>query len=235
LKTAAELSGILVVDKEKGMTSHDVVAIVRKKFMIKKVGHAGTLDPNATGVLVLLLGKATKASDIFLNEEKEYWATLKLGERTDSGDCKGKVTAERTVEAGEDLIRAVVAGFVGEIEQVPPMVSAKRINGKQLYKLARKGIEVAREPRKIVIKKAEIKKIDLPFVEIDVVCSKGTYIRQLADDIGEKLGCGAHLAELRRLRSGDFSIDKAIKFSELIKLDREKLDENIIRLQERAG
>ncbi len=225
-----EPSGILVVDKEKGMTSHDVVDLIRKRFRIKKVGHAGTLDPNATGVLVILLGKATRSSDTFLNEEKEYAATMKLGERTDSGDRDGKVIATSEAAVGQERIRAVVGEFVGEIEQVPPMVSAKRVNGKRLYKLARKGIEVKREPRRITIKSINVKNIDMPYVNMDVVCSKGTYIRQLADDIGQKLGCGAHLTELRRTRSGAFSLKKAVTIGQLLKMDEAVLDENIIRL-----
>lgn len=226
----AEISGILVVDKEKGMTSHDVVDLIRKRFRIKKVGHAGTLDPNATGVLVILLGKATKSSDIFMSEEKEYNAVMKLGERTDSGDIDGKVIEIRDAAVTEEAIRSVTDGFIGEIDQVPPMVSAKQVGGKRLYKLARKGIEIEREPRRVNITSIDIRRVDMPYVEMDVVCSKGTYIRQLADDIGEKLGCGAHLTELRRTRSGAFSVGKAVTIGQLLKMDEAALDENIIRL-----
>ncbi len=222
--------GILVVDKEKGMTSHDVVKMVRRRFAIKKVGHAGTLDPNATGTLVLLLGKATRLSGRFLNEDKEYAAVMKLGERTDSGDRDGKLVSVREVRSPEEEIRDVMAGFLGEIEQVTPMVSARRVNGKRLYKLARKGIEVERKPKKIVIKEMEVSGIDVPFVSFRTVCSKGTYIRQLADDIGERLGCGAHLTELRRLRSGSFSLERAVPFSALLNMNRKVLDESIIRV-----
>ena len=224
------IEGILVVDKEKGMTSHDVVGLVRKRFAIKKVGHAGTLDPAATGVLVLLLGKATKLSGSLMNEEKEYTATMKLGERTDSGDADGKVIAEKDVNISEDEIRRAVLSFSGEIEQVPPMVSAKKINGKRLYALARKGIEVERAPVKIHVKEMEVTDIDIPYVTFRTVCSKGTYIRQLADDIGELLGCGSHLVELRRLRSGDFTLDKAVTMDELRSFDGETLNESIARL-----
>ncbi len=223
-------AGILIVDKEKGMTSHDVVNAVRRKFAIKKVGHAGTLDPNATGVLVLLLGAATKSSGKFAGEDKEYVAVMKLGEKTDSGDSDGKLVSSREVLVSEDDIKGVVPGFLGETEQVPPMVSAKQVNGKRLYKLARKGVEVKREAKKITIKAIDVIKIDMPFVEFRVVCGKGTYIRQLAEDIGEKLGCGAHLTELRRTRSGSFSIEQAISFSDLVGMDREKLYENIVRI-----
>ena len=228
----SEPIGILVVDKEKNMTSHDVVDAVRRRFHIKKVGHAGTLDPNATGVLVLLLGKATKLSGKLLNQDKEYIATMKLGEKTSTGDCDGKVVETAEARASEKEIKNVMAGFVGEIEQVPPMTSAKRINGRRLYKLARKGVEVARSAKKVAIKEIEITRMDLPFILFRVVCSKGTYIRQLAEDIGEKIGCGAHLTELRRTRSGDFSLERALQFSSLSDMSREALNENILRIQE---
>ncbi len=225
-----DLLGIIIVDKEKGMTSHDVVNLVRKRYAIKKVGHAGTLDPGATGVLVLLLGRATKLSGTFLNQEKEYEATMKLGERTDSGDSDGKKISSGEVDVSEEDIRRAMAGFIGEIEQVPPMISAKQVGGKRLYKLARKGIEVARDPKKVTIKDITVREVDLPFVRFGVICSKGTYIRQLADDIGQRLGCGAYLTELRRLRSGRFSLDEAVPLSDLKKMSREELDENIIRV-----
>jgi len=224
------LSGILIVDKEKNMTSHDVVARVRRKFKIKKVGHAGTLDPNATGVLVLLLGRATKMSGGLSAEEKEYEGTMKLGEATASGDCEGGVVSAREVHSTEKEIRDAVEAFRGETEQLPPMFSAKKVKGKRLYALARKGIEVEREPKKITIGEIEVRGVELPLVRFRVVCSKGTYIRQLAHDIGEKLGCGAHLLELSRTRSGAFTIDKAVKFSELMRMDRRALDENVIRV-----
>ncbi|MGD2279095.1 MAG: tRNA pseudouridine(55) synthase TruB, partial [Candidatus Omnitrophota bacterium] len=202
--------GILVVDKEKNMTSHDVVALVRRNFKIKKVGHAGTLDPNATGVLVLLLGRATKLSARFLSQEKEYTGIMKLGERTDTGDRDGKVLETKEARVSEEKVKKTLSEFIGQIEQVPPMVSAKKINGKRLYKAARKGLEVEREPKKIVIRELELTGMELPFVTFRVVCSKGTYVRQLAEDAGKKLGCGAHLVELRRTRSGQFSLEQAL-------------------------
>lgn len=222
--------GILVVDKKKNMTSHDVVDLVRRKFGIRKVGHAGTLDPNATGVLVLLLGKATKLSGTFSNEDKEYIATMKLGEKTDSADRDGNLILTRKVRSSEREIKDTMAGFVGEMEQLPPMVSAKRVGGKRLYELARKGIEIERKPQTIVIKEIDMMKIDLPFVTFRTVCSKGAYIRRLAEDIGERLGCGAHLTELRRTRSGSFSLERAVSFPALLDMDRKMLDENIIRV-----
>ncbi len=225
-----EFYGILLVDKEKGMTSHDVVSAVRRRFSIKKVGHAGTLDPNATGLLILLLGKATKLSNNFLNEDKVYEAEMKLGQRTDSADCRGKIISEKEVTVTEKEIKAVMAGFLGEIEQIPPMVSAKKINGKKLYQLARAGKIVERLPRKIVIKELNILKINVPFVEFRVECSKGTYVRQLADDIGEKLGSGGHLTELRRIKSGNLSVRDAIAVNRLLKMKKETLSESIIRI-----
>jgi len=225
-----EFCGILLVDKEKGLTSHDVVAIVRRRFSIKKVGHAGTLDPNATGLLILLLGKATKLSNSFLNEDKAYEAEMKLGQRTDSADSRGKIISEKEVTVTEEEIRTVMAGFLGVIEQIPPMVSAKKINGKKLYKLAREGKTVERKPRKIIIKELDVLKINTPFVEFRVKCSKGTYVRQLADDIGEQLNTGGHLTELRRTMSGDFSVRDAIAFNCLLQMKEETLRESIIRV-----
>jgi len=213
--------GVLVVDKEKGMTSHDVVARVRRRFSIKKVGHAGTLDPNATGVLLLLLGKATRLSNTFLDQDKEYEATMKLGEKTDSGDCAGSVIRTREVRVSAPDVENAMERFVGEIEQVPPMFSAKKIKGKKLYEFARKGVEVEREPKKVIIKELKAERIDLPFVVLRVVCGKGTYIRQLADDIGDSLDCGAHLTELRRTRSGEFSLSQAVSLGSLLDMDRD--------------
>ncbi|NQT32782.1 MAG: tRNA pseudouridine(55) synthase TruB [Candidatus Omnitrophica bacterium] len=230
-KTHDDPSGILIVDKEKNMTSHDVVDMVRKRFGIKKVGHAGTLDPNATGVLVLLLGKATKLSQDLSGEDKEYIAMMKLGEKTTSGDSTGEITAVKRTEPTVKSVKDVITSFIGETEQIPPMVSAKKVNGQRLYKLARKGIEIERKPNKINIMEIEILGIDIPLVEFRVLSSKGTYIRQLAEDIGEKLGCGAHLTELRRTRSGNFSLEAAVSFSDLMKMDKETLNENITRVQ----
>ena len=227
---AGEAAGVLVVDKEKGMTSHDVIDVVRRNFGVKKAGHAGTLDPNATGVLVVLIGKATKLSGKLTGEDKRYRALIKLGERTDSGDSTGKIISVKDVLPGPEKIKEVMAQFIGDIEQIPPMFSAKKVRGKRLYKLARKGKVVERSPIKVTIKSLTIKAINMPEVEFDVFCTKGTYIRQLADDIGEKLGCGAHLVELRRISSGDFIVDDAVTVPELKKMSRERFDESIIRV-----
>lgn len=226
----ADPFGLLIVDKAKGMTSHDVVNAVRRQFAVQKVGHAGTLDPAATGVLVLLLGKATKLSGKFSSEDKEYRATIKLGERTTTADSEGEVISTREVRLSENEIRSVFSTFRGRLQQVPPMVSAKRVKGRRLYKLARKGINIKRDPKEIFIKELEITDITLPFILFNVVCSKGTYIRQLADDIGEKLGCGAYLAELARTRSGSFSLKEAIPVRDLLKMDRETFNESIVRV-----
>lgn len=225
-----DLKGILIVDKEKGMTSHDVVDLVRKRFKIKKVGHAGTLDPNATGVLVLLLGKATKLSNRFLSEDKEYEAVIKLGERTSTSDSDGEVLERMDVTVSTDQIKTALKKFEGEIEQVPPMVSAKKVNGKRLYKLARKGLEVERKPVKVFIEKIDVLKIEGLMVHIRVICSKGTYIRQLAEDVGAELAVCAHLSELRRTRSGDFGLDGALSVSSIRKMDKDTLNESIIRI-----
>jgi tRNA pseudouridine55 synthase len=217
-------SGILVVDKPKGLTSHDVVNIVRRMFNIKKVGHAGTLDPIATGVLVILIGKATKKSDILAGDDKEYIAKMRLGIATDTGDAFGKVTSTSKLErCDKGLIEETIMSFRGEIDQVPPMYSAVKYKGRSLYKWARKGVTVQRNPRRITIKDISIKEIAFPEVVFDVVCTKGTYIRQLCVDIGERIGCGAHMTELRRVRSGDFHISQAIDVDRLKSIDRDAL------------
>jgi tRNA pseudouridine55 synthase len=206
----SDMSGILLVDKPKSMTSHDVVDFIRKKFGVKKVGHAGTLDPSATGLLVILVGKATKLSSRLSGSDKVYEGVLTLGKKTDSGDADGKTVLEGSVEkVSEADIRGTFRSFEGDIEQVPPMISAIHHKGRRLYELARKGREVPREARKINISRLEISGIDLPDVRFSVTCSKGTYIRKLCDDIGDKLGCGGYLSRLRRIRSGDFNIDGA--------------------------
>jgi tRNA pseudouridine55 synthase len=212
--------GVIVLDKAKGMTSHDVVDRVRRHFGIKKVGHGGTLDPNATGVLVLMIGKATRMSGTFINQDKEYLAMVKLGVRTDSGDCDGKILDSKKVDVPADKVREVLKSFVGEIDQVPPMFSAKKVGGKKLYEFARKGITVEREPKKVHIKDLEVLEMGIPFISLRILCSSGTYIRQLVDDVGEKLGCGAVLTELRRTRSGDFDISKAVTLESLLKMDQ---------------
>ena len=225
-----DIFGILIVDKEKGMTSHDVVSFVRRRFKIKKVGHAGTLDPMATGVIVLLLGKATKLSNTFLSQDKEYEAVMKLGEISTTGDSEGVVSVTNCIIPGEKEILKEALAFLGTIKQIPPMFSAKKVKGKPLYKLARKGMHIEREPVDVEIKELEIVEIREPYVKFRVLCSKGTYIRQLASDLGDKLGCGAYLTELRRTLSGEFSLKNAVAYARIKEMDIEGLNESITRI-----
>ena len=232
------MDGILIVDKPKGMTSHDVVDFVRRRFHLKKVGHGGTLDPIATGVLVMLIGKATKSASTFLGDDKEYVATMTLGAISDTGDASGVLKPGGTwADLSEDRIRGVFDSFAGETLQTPPMYSAVKVNGRKLYQLARKGITIEVAPRKIFIRNIDILKIALPGIEFRVTCSKGTYVRQLCADIGGKLGCGAYLTALRRTRSGRFGIGCAMAVEDLEGLDIDGLskrltkDEDITRIK----
>ena len=202
--------GILLVDKAAGSTSFHIVSQLRKLTGIDKIGHAGTLDPFATGVMVMLIGKSfTRRSNEFLENDKEYRATLKLGVTTDTYDKEGQVVATSDKIASEEEVRQGIASFQGAISQIPPMFSAKKVQGKKLYELARKGIEIARAPVTVQVE-IELLRCEYPEVEIRVTCSKGTYIRSLAHDIGQKLGCGAHLIALTRLRSGPFLLEKCL-------------------------
>jgi len=207
---------ILVIDKPSGMTSHDIVDVVRKKLNIRKVGHCGTLDPMATGVLVILTNKATKRQAELSSDEKEYLCTMELGSATDSHDSTGNIVDQASTKyINKALIEHTLDSFKGKQKQVPPMVSAKHYKGKRLYKLAREGIVVDREPVDIEIRELEILKINQDEVIFRVVCSKGTYIRTLCDDMGKKLGCFAHMNALRRTRSGSFLIDDALKLEDI--------------------
>ena len=202
--------GILLVDKPSGITSHDVVDRVRRLFRMKRVGHAGTLDPMATGLMLILVGKATKVSQYLMSMDKEYTGTLKLGEETDSQDADGEVLVRKEVpDLSEDDIKDVLKGFLGDQYQTPPMFSAKKVNGQPLYKLARKGKTVQREPRVIHVSRYEMTGFNSPEVSFLVACSKGAYVRTLGHDLGQKLGCGAHLTALRRTGVGKFRIEKA--------------------------
>ncbi len=211
MSLTATPDGVLLVDKAAGMTSHDVVALVRRQLSIKKVGHCGTLDPIATGLLILTLGRGTKIQDLIMSEDKEYVGTLKLGQTTDTQDRAGQVTAERPVPAlTEENVRAVFDKFRGDFYQMPPMVSAIKQGGVPLYKLARQGKTVEREPRLVHVYRYSIDRIAAPEIDFTVMCSKGFYVRTYAHDIGEELGCGAHLQELRRTRSGRFDLTRAV-------------------------
>lgn len=205
------LEGVLLIDKPVGCTSHDIVANVRKKLKVKKVGHAGTLDPNATGLLIILVGKATKISQYLMSLGKVYQGTIHLGVVTDTYDCEGEIMQQTPVpELSEADITEVLQAFKGDQYQMPPMYSAKKVNGVPLYKMARQGKEVERQERFINIASLELNDFSTPHIQFTVACSKGTYIRSLAHDIGQKLGCGANLSQLRRTASDRFSIEDAI-------------------------
>jgi tRNA pseudouridine55 synthase len=213
------MDGILVVNKPLGWTSHDVVAHVRRLAREKRVGHAGTLDPMATGVLLVCLGRATRVTEYLMASDKTYRATVRLGVETDTHDADGQVLATRPVDADESDVRRVLARFVGEIDQVPPMYSALKREGKPLYKLARKGLAVERAPRGVVIHEITLRAWQPPDLAIDVRCSPGTYVRSLAHDVGAALGCGAHLSQLTRLASGSFTLDDAVTLQDLAGLE----------------
>lgn len=213
------MNGVIIIDKPKGKTSHDIVGILRKKFGTRKVGHTGTLDPMATGVLPVCIGNATRAADMLISGEKKYRATMLLGKRSDTLDIEGEITEENSVTVTESDVYDIIAQFVGEQDQIPPMYSAIKKDGKKLYDLARAGIEIEREPRRINIYSIDVVDISLPEVTIDVHCSKGTYIRSLCDDIGTKLGCGAVMSKLRRTYTAGFSIDEAYTIEQLDETD----------------
>jgi tRNA pseudouridine55 synthase len=208
-------TGVLVIDKAIGPTSHDVVSAVRSLLGVHKVGHTGTLDPAATGVLPLVLGKATKVASFLAGGKKGYRATVRLGQNTDTLDGEGKVLRERPVHCDEAAVRDVLQRFLGDIQQTPPMYSAKKIDGKRLYEFARKGVEVERAPKAVRIDAIAMLSFASPDVEIDVTCSAGTYLRALAEDIGEALGCGGYLYGLRRTFVGPFGLDSAITLEAL--------------------
>lgn len=209
------VDGVLLLDKPAGMTSNGALQAVRRLYNAAKAGHTGTLDPMATGLLPLCFGEATKFAGELLEADKEYLATIKLGVTTETADAEGQITAVRPVEADEARVRQVVAGFLGEIEQIPPMYSALKRDGKPLYELARQGIEVERKPRRVVVHSLEVLRWEHDCFDLRVACSKGTYIRSLAADIGERLGCGAHLAGLRRTRIGRLDLTQAILLDQL--------------------
>ena len=209
------LNGVINIYKIKGFTSHDVVAKLRGIVKQKKIGHTGTLDPDATGVLPVCLGSATKLCDMLTDKEKEYIAKVQLGVTTDTQDMTGTVLSHKEVNVSKEEVIAAIESFVGPYEQIPPMYSALKVNGKKLYELAREGKEVERKARPVVIHYIEILEMDLPEIIIRVGCSKGTYIRTLCHDLGQKLGCGAAMAALERTKSGQFSLDTAITLEEL--------------------
>jgi tRNA pseudouridine55 synthase len=202
--------GILLLDKPSGLTSHDVVKRVRRATQIRQVGHAGTLDPLATGVLVVCLGQATRISEYLLGHDKAYHATIRLGLETNTYDAGGEVVAVRDVNVDRAAVERALAQFAGEIEQVPPMYSAIKRDGRKLYELARQGIEIEREARPVAIRSIELRDYRPPDATVDVRCSAGTYIRSLAHDVGAVLGTGGHLTQLTRTAAGPFTIDQAL-------------------------
>jgi tRNA pseudouridine55 synthase len=223
--------GVLLVDKAEGMTSHDVVALVRRKLEIKKVGHCGTLDPIATGLLLLTLGRGTKIQDLLMSEDKEYAGTLLLGVTTSTQDRQGEIINQREIPPlDEDKIGAAFEKFRGDFYQMPPMVSAIKHGGVPLYKLARQGKEIEREPRLVHVYRYSVDRIAPPEIDFSVVCSKGFYVRTYVHDIGEELGCGAHLQSLRRIKSGRFNVDRAISVAEIKNASREDILNRILSL-----
>ncbi len=211
------MDGVINVNKPMGMTSHDVVGCLRKILNMKKIGHTGTLDPDATGVLPICVGRATKLSEMLMSSEKQYRAELTLGVSTDTQDSSGNILKQCDVSVSEAEIKKVIARFIGELEQIPPMYSAIKVEGKKLYELAREGVEVERQPRRITIYNIVIEKIDFDrnTIEMTVDCSKGTYIRTLCNDIGEALGCGGHMSALERTRSGRFYVENTVTLEEI--------------------
>ena len=222
------IHGIVIIHKEKGFTSHDVVAKLRGICGQKKIGHTGTLDPEATGVLPVCLGSGTKLCDMLTDKDKEYVTELLLGVETDTQDMTGTVLARHPVSVSQEQVREAVLSFGGSYMQVPPMYSALKINGKKLYELAREGKEVERRAREVRIEEIEILQMQLPVVRLRVVCSKGTYIRTLCADIGQKLGCGGVMESLVRTRVGKFSLEEALTLEQLQELkDQGRLAEAV--------
>lgn len=222
------LNGIINIYKEKGFTSHDVVAKMRGICKQKKIGHTGTLDPDATGVLPVCLGSGTKLCDMLTDKDKEYVAELLLGVETDTQDVSGQLLKQQEVAVSEDQVREAIMSFQGEYMQVPPMYSALKVNGKKLYELARAGKEVERQARPVFIHEIEVLELQLPVVKIRVACSKGTYIRTLCADIGVKLGCGGTMQSLMRTKVGGFSLEKAVTLSQLEAIRDEEGLESIL-------
>ena len=223
------MEGILLVDKPTDHTSHDVVARLRGKLKMKRIGHAGTLDPMATGLLIILVGKATSASQYLISLDKEYEGTVELGKVTNTQDAEGEVMETRPVPPlTEADVRAAMNSFLGDQYQMPPMFSAIKIDGVPLYKSARKGEEIAREPRFIRVMSWEMTGFALPRFDFRLRCTKGTYVRTLAHDIGQKLGCGAHLAALRRTATDKFNVSQALTLDQIQALTLPEIEKRLI-------
>ena len=223
------LDGAILVDKPAGPTSHDVVDAIRRHFGIKKVGHCGTLDPNATGLLIIVLGRGTKLSEKLMSDDKVYEGTMKFGETTNSYDADGELVASLPVPPLTlDELNEAATKFIGDQMQTPPMVSAVKKDGVPLYKLARKGVEVEREPRLIHIYNFRFSGYEEPIAQFRLACTKGTYVRSVAHELGQNLGCGAHLATLRRVTSGKFDVAGALTLPELFKMTPRDLEKHVM-------
>ncbi|HYC72521.1 MAG TPA: tRNA pseudouridine(55) synthase TruB [Opitutaceae bacterium] len=235
LKPVKEMEGVLFVDKPAGITSHDVVYRLRRKLQMKRIGHAGTLDPMATGLLIMLIGKATRISQYLISLDKVYEGEITLGATTNSQDAEGEVMETRPVPPlTADQVRAAMQGFLGDQYQTPPMFSAVKIEGVPLYKLARKGEEIEREPRFIRIAGFELLSFASPKLTFRLSCTKGTYVRTVAHDLGQKLGCGAHLSALRRTGSGKFTIGQCTTLDEIERLPLPDIEKKLVPVYEAA-
>ncbi len=224
-----EIDGVLLVDKPGAHTSHDVVARLRRKLNMKRIGHAGTLDPMATGLMILLIGKATSISQYLISLDKEYEGTVELGKVTDSQDADGEVLETRPVPPlTEAEVRTAMQSFLGDQYQMPPMYSAIKIDGVPLYKSARKGVEVEREPRFIRVSQFEMTRFALPQFDFKLRCTKGTYVRTIAHDLGQKLGCGAHLAALRRTATDKFNVAQALTIEQIEAMPLSEIEKHLI-------
>ncbi len=233
MKSVPMIDGVLLIDKAPRMTSHDVVAIIRRVLDTRKVGHCGTLDPLATGLLIITIGRGTKIQDLLMSEDKEYEGTIRLGQTTSSQDADGEMVEEKPVpEFTQDQLEDAFGKFQGDFYQTPPMVSAIKKDGVPLYKLARQGKTVEREPRLVHVYGHQILRVGLPEIDFRVVCSKGFYVRTYAHDIGGLLGCGAHLKALRRTASGKFRVDGVLTVDELRTLPVEQVKARILSLPE---
>jgi tRNA pseudouridine55 synthase len=228
-----DLDGVLLVDKPGEHTSHDVIARLRGKLRMRKIGHAGTLDPMATGLLIVLVGKATRVSQFIISLDKEYEGTIELGRTTDSQDAEGDVMETRPVpELSDEQVRAAMAGFLGDQYQTPPMFSAIKIGGVPLYKKARRGEEVEREPRFIRVMSWDMLRFATPRIDFRLRCTKGTYVRTLAHDLGAKLGCGAHLSALRRTATDRFNVAQALTMEQIEAMSLPEIERRLIPVSE---
>jgi tRNA pseudouridine55 synthase len=236
MRQSGMYDGILLVDKPSGPTSHDIVDSVRKKFGFRKVGHGGTLDPQATGLLVLLIEKGTKLSNLFLTSDKAYEGVMRLGVSTDTQDAQGEIVREADPTGiTREQLDAEIKKLTGDMMQTPPMVSAIKKNGVSLYKLARKGKVVERKPRLIHVFKFNLTSFDLPLASFELDCTKGTYVRTLCSDIGDELGCGASLDKLRRTRSGELHVKDALSMDTILEMDKDELLQHIVPLHKFVG